>query len=305
MYPYIFNPKKVYKTKNQELNSFIDKEEAGNNIDWKTVDSFGEEWSKFNSFSEKEIEAVGDNYFDIVSKDILNNNASVLDVGCGSGRWIRYVADKVKFVEGVDPSHSVFYAANYLSDKSNVRISQAEVDYIPFEDNSFDLVYSLGVLHHIPDTRRAMEKCVKKVKPGGYFLVYLYYNFENRGMFFKAIHNSSNVLRWVVSKLPSSLKKFTCDILTILIYLPLIILSRILNKLPFLKRYADKIPLSWYRDKSFNMIRNDCLDRFGTPLEQRFSKKQIEEMMQASGLSNIVFSDKAPFWHALGKKTIV
>jgi ubiquinone/menaquinone biosynthesis C-methylase UbiE len=302
MYPYTIEPFKVYITSSPEINSFINKEGTESNIDWKTVDSFGEEWSKFNTFSEKEIEAVGDNYFDIVPKNILNNAASVLDVGCGSGRWIRYVADKVKFVEGIDPSHSVFYAASYLKDKSNVRISQAEVDNIPFEDNSFDLVYSLGVLHHIPDTKAAMNKCVKKVKPGGYFLVYLYYDFEGRGFLFKLTHLGSDVMRWGVSRLPSGLKKIVCDILTVTTYLPFILLSRIFYRIPFLKRYADNIPLCWYRDKSFHIIRNDCLDRFGTPLEQRFSKKQIEEMMLAAGLGNIIFSDKAPYWHVIGKK---
>ena len=51
------------------------------------------------------------------------------------------------------------------------------------------------------------------------------------------------------------------------------------------------------------MIRNDSLDRFGTPLEQRFTKQQIKEMMEQAGLTEIVFSDNIPFWHAVGKKS--
>ena len=68
------------------------------------------------------------------------------------------------------------------------------------------------------------------------------------------------------------------------------------------KSWIKKIPLSYYSDKSFNIIRNDALDRFGTPLEQRFSKIQIEQMMLKSGLTKIVFSDNEPYWHVLGTK---
>ncbi len=66
--------------------------------------------------------------------------------------------------------------------------------------------------------------------------------------------------------------------------------------------FYKKIPLSYYSDKSFNNIRNDALDRFGTPLEQRFSKLQITKMMSEAGLSNIKFSDREPYWHAVGQK---
>ena len=51
-----------------------------------------------------------------------------------------------------------------------------------------------------------------------------------------------------------------------------------------------------------NIIRNDALDRFGTPLEKRFSKKQIHEMMEEAGLDDIIFSPNEPYWHAIGKK---
>jgi len=59
-------------------------------------------------------------------------------------------------------------------------------------------------------------------------------------------------------------------------------------------------PLSYYRDKSFYTMRTDALDRFGTGLEQRFTRGQIEAMMRKSGLYYISFSDKPPFWCAVG-----
>lgn len=87
-------------------------------------------------------------------------------MGCGSGRWSKYLSGKVKFIEAIDPSRSVFSASALTADIPNIRITQAGVDNIPFEDNSFDFVYSLGVLHHIPDTAAAMQACVNKLKPG-------------------------------------------------------------------------------------------------------------------------------------------
>ena len=59
-------------------------------------------------------------------------------------------------------------------------------------------------------------------------------------------------------------------------------------------------PLSNYYNKSFYTMRTDALDRFGTRLEQRFSYNQIKEMMVKSGLESIKFSNKEPFWCAVG-----
>lgn len=298
-----YNKKQIdlYKKGNTEIAVFVENK-SDENIDWSTVESFGKEWTKFNVFSDNEITNVGDQYFDIVDFTVINKKSCVLDVGCGTGRWSRYIADKVGFVESIDPSVAVFQAAELLKEKENVRISQASVDTIPFEDNAFDLVFSLGVLHHIPDTKGAMKKCIAKVKPGGFFLVYLYYSFENRGVLFKLLYKMSNLIRLLVSALPHKIKSIVCDLFAVLFYMPFVLLSRLMDRVSITRKWVKYIPLSFYRNVTFNIIRNDSLDRFGTPLEQRFSKKEIQAMMEDLGLSHIHFSEKEPYWHAIGKK---
>jgi len=296
-----------FKTKHNKLIRVDNKKEVfifdadDDNLDQVTVDSFGEEWSKFNYFDEKEIENIGNEYFDIVDFSKFNEHSTVLDVGCGTGRWSIYLSSKFSNVYAMDPSKAIYAAANLTKDISGIHLIKASAENIPFEDNTFDLVISLGVLHHIPDTQKALNSVVKKVKKGGQCLIYLYYALDNRSWLYKFIFHTSSVFRFFISKLPSILKKLICDLIAFLVYLPLIYLSKLVSFL-FGKKMGSKIPLSYYSNKSLNVIRNDALDRFGTPLEQRFSKKQIIEMMETSGLHDITFSNNEPYWHVVGRK---
>ena len=274
----------------------------GLNADKKTIDSFGEEWQAFHGFSDKDIQSLGDKYFDIVTPGMLNTKSNVVDIGCGSGRFIKYLKGRYAHITGIDPSPAIFAADELLGEDPNVTLVQASTDNIPFPDHHFDFGYSLGVLHHIPDTAKALNDCVKKIKPGGYFLLYLYYSLDNRSVFFKIIFWISNLLRAVVSRMPAGMKKFTCDLLAVLLYMPFVGLSRLLKALGVSKKVREKIPLHGYEDQSFYVIRNDSLDRFGTPLEHRFSRRQMEQMMLDAGLKDIKFSEEIPFWHAVGQK---
>ncbi|HEV7781556.1 MAG TPA: glycosyltransferase [Chitinophagaceae bacterium] len=296
---YKSDPLNVYPG-NKPIADFLGNEEIANG-DPQVIKSFGEEWQKFDSFDERDFHRLGEMYFDILPPELLNKESNVLDVGCGTGRWSKYLADKVGFIDCVDPSKAIFVADNLLKENNNVRLTKASTDTIPFDDNQFDMVMSIGVLHHIPDTLQAMKDCVKKVKPGGYFYTYLYYNFENRSLFYKGMFEVTHLLRKMVSSLPAKMKRIVCDILAVTVYMPFVLLSRFFYMIG-MKKFSKWIVLSDYRDKSFHIIRNDSLDRFGTKLEQRFSKKDIEYMMTQSGVTNIVFSSKSPFWHAIGVK---
>ena len=65
---------------------------------------------------------------------------------------------------------------------------------------------------------------------------------------------------------------------------------------------VQNIPISSYRNSSLYTMKTDALDRFGTKLENRFTKKEIKIMMNDCGLKNIKFSDEFPFWVAVGEK---
>lgn len=271
------------------------------NIDSDVVKAFGEEWSKFSVHNDESVRELRKEYFDIVNETMVNKNTYMIDIGCGSGRWTDYFTDKAGFIEAIDPSDAVFAADNMLGKKENVRITKASVDTIPWPDETFDFGMSIGVLHHIPNTKQALIDCVKKIKKGGYFFVYLYYRFDNRGIIFKSVFYLSNIFRLVISRMPGPLKKFVCDILAAIVYWPLSRFAGLLHTLN-LHGLAKKIPLEPYYNKPFYNLRNDCLDRFGTKLEQRFLKSEIEEMMKAAGLTDIVFGEKSAFWHAVGRK---
>ncbi len=298
MVSYKQEPLTTVAGKNREIAVFTTE---GENIDSEVVKSFGEEWLKFQHFSDEMIVRCGEEYFDLVSEDILNKQSYVLDIGCGTGRWTKYLTGRAGFIEAVDPSNSIFAADNLLENIPNVRLTKAAIESIPFNDETFDFVMSVGVLHHTPNPAKAMIDCVKKVKKGGYFYCYLYHNLESKNWFSKALFWSGELVRKVVCRLPMRTKASVCDVIAVIVYLPLIVWVRFLILLGF-KKTALKMPLGAYHNKSFFIIRNDSLDKFGTRLEHRYSKEDILTMMQQAGLTDVRISDGIPYYHAIGRK---
>ena len=271
------------------------------NIHPATVKGFGDEWNRFDQSQLPEIEhkEIFDQYFSIFPWHLLPENAIGFDVGCGSGRWAKLVAPKVGRLHCVDPSNALNVARKNLSEFNNCEFHKATANTIPLDDGSLDFGYSLGVLHHIPDTQGGIQACVNKLKPGAPFLIYLYYNFDNRPWWFRSLWQASNIFRNIISCFPQSLRYITCQVISILIYFPLARFSRVMEMMGF---NVSSLPLSAYRNRSFYTMRTDALDRFGTRLEKRFSRDQIRFMMEQSGLDGIVFSEQEPFWCAVGYK---
>ena len=271
------------------------------NIDEKVVADFGREWKHFNHkhLDDSVLDQSFRDYFDIFPIEKLSGSEG-FDMGCGSGRWAKYIVPKVNFLHCIDPSKEALdQAKSNLTNFKNCDFECSSVDTSILPDNSQDFGYSLGVLHHIPDTKEALRSCSVKLKSGAPFLLYLYYRFDNKPKWFVFIWTISDFVRRLISKLPYPLKLFTSQIIACLIYFPLAKIARFLE---ILNKDVSNFPLSEYRSKSFYIMRTDSLDRFGTRLEQRFTKNEIFEMLQDTGFEKITFSKKAPYWVSLAYK---
>ena len=272
------------------------------NIDKKVVKDFGIEWGRFqqSELSLDELKKAWNPYFGIFPMDELHENSIGFDMGCGSGRWAQFIASKVGTLNCIDPSSQALEVAKKnLSEFSNVNFINASVGDDVLEEETQDFGYCLGVLHHVPDTLAGIKSCAMILKQNAPFLIYLYYDFENRSFIFKWIWKLSDLLRRVISQLPSKVKVIMAAIIALLVYFPLARFSLVLEKLGI---NVQGIPLSYYRDRHYYFMRTDALDRFGTRLEKRFSRQDITSMLTEAGFKDIKFSDNRPFWVCLARK---
>jgi SAM-dependent methyltransferase len=276
------------------------------NLDQEVINSFGHEWAAFD-YSETETNEALDAQFHAYCEPIdlsqFNPETSLAaDFGAGSGRWTSRLLPYFSQVYALEPSDG---ASKVLTKKfvneSRVKILQETVGRNSIPSNSLDLAMSLGVLHHIPDTGLAIKDVASKIKSGGVFLCYLYYKLDNKPIYYRGLFWASNSIRWVISRLPYVMRRMIARMIATAVYLPLARTSKLLAKKGL---SVSNIPLHHYADMPFVMLQNDALDRFGTRLEQRFSKKEITEMLGNAGfdLSTLKFSDIEPFWTFSVKK---
>jgi ubiquinone/menaquinone biosynthesis C-methylase UbiE len=270
------------------------------NRDDAVIAGFGDEWSTFTQAELSESDRAkifGDYFADFPWNKLPKEGAVGVDIGCGSGRWAAAVAPRVALLHCVDASgRALEVARQSLRQIKNVRFHESGVDDMPFADGTLDFAYSLGVLHHVPDTQAALYSVASKLKPGSPFLVYLYYAFDNRPFWFRLLWRISDSLRRAVSRLPLSLRLAISQSMAVLVYWPL---ARVASWLEYHDRLPDNWPLAYYRDKSFYVMRTDALDRFGTRLEYRFTQEQIREMLISAGFRDIRFRDSPPYWCAI------
>jgi SAM-dependent methyltransferase len=272
------------------------------NIDEHVVSGFGDEWRRFDqaSLTGAEYERMFASYFKIFPWGEISRTAEGFDLGCGSGRWARGVAPRVGRLHCIDASSEALRVArDALRPVENIVLHLASVDCIPLPEASMDFGYCLGVLHHVPDTQAGLLSATSKLKRGAPFLLYLYYALENQPRWYSTIWKASDLVRRGVSRLPRWPRYLFSQVLATAVYYPLAKVALLLERSGY---DVSAMPLSNYRHYKFYTMRTDALDRFGTKLERRFTRSQMQSMMEAAGLTKIVFSETPPFWCALGTK---
>jgi SAM-dependent methyltransferase len=272
------------------------------NVDLRTVKSFGAEWTTFDQarVSAEDLDEMFEQYFSIFPWNELHPDAEGFDAGSGSGRWAIRVAPRVGTLHCIEASVQALAASQrMLSEQPTCVFHHASIADIPLPDQSMDFGYALGVLHHVPNTEDALAACVRKLKTGAPFLVYVYYAMENRPAWFRLLWRLSEAVRRRVCRLPHSMKVAVTTVIAVMIYWPL---ARAANVVERLGCPVDVLPLAYYRRRCLLTMRTDALDRFGTPLEQRFTADELLAMMRRAGLGQLVLSPHPPYWCALGRR---
>lgn len=258
------------------------------NFDARTVASFGDEWKRFDHqhMSAAQLEKVFDDYFHLFPWGELPPEPVGFDMGCGSGRWASFVVPRVGKLYCVDPSEAIEVAKARFQAEPKVVCVQGSANDNPLPTGSMDFGYSLGVLHHVPDTQSALSACANLLKPGAPFLVYLYYALDGRPWWFRLIWKLSDLVRRFICLLPHVIRSWVTDSIACLVYWPLSRLARLVERMGL---SPHSIPLAYYRNLSFYVLRTDARDRFGTPLEKRFTRQEIQGMLLTSGFEDVVF----------------
>lgn len=267
----------------------------------KITNDFGNEWETYNysQINHQELKNSFRQYFNIFPTDRLKH-CEGFDMGCGTGRWAKMLATKVKKLNCIDGSKkAISIAKKNLKNYKNIDFFHSLIKHNILKKNSQDFGYCLGVLHHTPDPLYGLKVCHRILKKNSPFLLYLYYNFENRPLWYKLIWIFTDLLRNIISKFSFPIKKKITFMISLFIYFPLAKISFYSEKIGL---NVKNFPLSDYRNKSFYIMKTDALDRFGTRLEKRFSKKKIISMLKMAGFCKIKFNPKMPFWVVISYK---
>jgi SAM-dependent methyltransferase/uncharacterized protein YbaR (Trm112 family) len=263
-----------------------------------TARSFGYEWQSFSEMYD-EWERSFFNYMQPHGRDFFRGKR-VLDAGCGSGRFAYYAARFGAEVWAVDLGPSVEVARRNTAEAGDVRVVQADLHDLPFAPESFDFIYSIGVLHHLPAPEAAFRNLLRFLKPGGEIQIYLYWKPEGQP-FKRALLAGVTGARHVTTRLPHKVTHALSFPAAAVAFTFFVWPYKLFRRVPGLKGFAERLPMKQYASYPFRVCVNDQLDRFSAPIETRYTKAEVAGWLERAGLSEVEIN---PFfgWVGTGRK---
>jgi SAM-dependent methyltransferase/uncharacterized protein YbaR (Trm112 family) len=262
-----------------------------------TALSFGYEWHRFpEMYDEWERQFL--DYMHPHAADFFPGK-KILDAGCGNGRFAYYAGKYGADVWAIDLGPAV-EVARRNTDARNVHVVQADLHNPPFALESFDFIYSIGVLHHLPDPEAAFQNLLRFLKPGGVVQIYLYWKPEARPI--KAVMLSGvTAARRLTTRLPHNAVHALAYPTAAVAFLCFVWPYRMLRRLPLLNRVAEEIPMKQYASLPFRVCVNDQLDRFSAPIENRYTRADVHDWLARASLEAVSIGENFG-WVATGRK---
>lgn len=260
----------------------------------RTAASFGFEWQRFHHFR-AEWERNFLEYMQPRGPEFFAGKR-VLDAGCGTGRHSYYASLFGAEVTAVDLSAAIDVARRNTESTGRVQTVQADLYHLPFAEESFDFIYSIGVLHHLPDPEGAFRNLLRYLKPGGEVQLYLYWWPEQQPIK-KTLLSGVNGLRRITTRLPHDVLYWLSYPLAAFAFASLVLPYRVLRRIPASREWAERLPMKQYASYPFQVCVNDQFDRFSAPIENRYTRDQVRGWLERAGLEDV---SVLPNWGWLG-----
>src|ERR1700752_5056144 len=262
-----------------------------------TALSFGYEWQRFPEMYE-EWERQFLDYMQPHGPEFFRGK-KVLDAGCGNGRFAYYAGKYGAEVWAIDLGPAV-EVARRNTESVGANVVQADLHNPPFALESFDFIYSIGVLHHLPDPEVAFPNLLRFLKPGGEVQIYLYWKPERRPI--KALLLSGvSAVRAFTTRLPHQAVYAFAYPSAIAAFFFFVWPYRILKQLPVVDRLAEELPMKQYASFPFRVCVNDQLDRFSAPIENRYTRADVQDWLLRACLESTSVGENYG-WVATGRK---
>lgn len=262
-----------------------------------TAERFGYEWKKFD----ENYDIYEDQFLDWiypVERDFFKDKV-ILDAGCGKGKHA-VIAEGfgAKAVAAVDYGRgSIESARKYIPQHAKhpekIQLIRADIRRLPFKPETFDYIYSIGVLHHLPSPKEGFLKLVSLLKPGGSMSVWVY-GYEGTSLIRYTVEP---VRKYVTSRMPEGVLLTISWFITLPVYVVTKFIYRPINAIA--PKLYDKLPMAayvkmWF-DFPFKEIWNTPYDQLITPITHYISREDLEDWLQTAGITNHQITQRMGF----------
>jgi len=262
------------------------KKDSDESIKQETKERFGYEWTYFPEYECKNFEA----FIEPLPKGFMQGKLG-LDVGCGAGRHVCQANIHGAEMVAIDLSQAVDSAYQNNRGNEHVHVVQADVYHLPFRQGTFDFIYSLGVLHHLPQPEEGYRKLIPLLKPCGAIFIWLY-SYMPRKL-------ALECLRFIARKLSNdNIRRFAwlCNLVD---YGLVINLYRIFKMIPWIGEILEKatpLRVREYAEHGYRVSYTDWYDRLSAPITNYYKQDVMEGWLQRSGLSNTQLQPVGDSW---------
>lgn len=271
LYPDFFNNhpeflnNSILQTKNKENKQKAD-----------TMDRFGYEWTHFSDYD-------CDNFTRFINPlptDFLKGKLG-LDVGCGMGRHALQASKEGAEVVAVDLSQAVDTAFHNNINNEYVHVVQADIYNLPFKLEIFQFIYSLGVLHHLPNPELGYQTLIPFLRKGGVLFIWLYAYAPRKIVL--------EILRSAAKRLSNDNIRRMAYLCNLVDYGIFINLYRLLKNLPLIGKWTKQsspLRIKEYAEYGFRIAYADWFDRLSAPISNYYKETEMRDWLKRSDLCN-------------------